>query len=50
MGAITLEKSNNLYWLGRYIERVFTGIINYQRLFDKMIDGDLEIYKEYCRN
>ena len=49
MGAITLEKSNNLYWLGRYIERVFTGIINYQHLFDKMIDGDLEIYKEYCQ-
>lgn len=49
MGAITLEKSNNLYWLGRYIERVFTSIINYQRLFDQMIDGNLEIYKEYCQ-
>ena len=28
---------------------MFTSIINYQRLFDKMIDGDLGIYKEYCQ-
>lgn len=49
MGAITLEKSNNLYWLGRYIERVFTSIKIYQDLFDRMLDGDLDIYHSYCQ-
>lgn len=50
MGAITLEKTNNLYWLGRYIERVFTSIRVYQKMFDQMIDDNAELYIEYCHN
>lgn len=49
MGAITLEKSNSLFWLGRYMERVFTTTRYYSRLFDIMLDKDPEIYHKYCQ-
>lgn len=49
MGAFTIEKTNNLYWLGRYIERVYQTINAYERLFDQMIDENPEIYHDFCR-
>lgn len=49
MGAFTIEKANNLYWLGRYIERVFISIAAYQDIFDRTIDGDEHAYHTFCK-
>lgn len=49
MSAFTIEKANNLYWLGRYIERVFISITAYQDIFDRIIDGDEHAYHDYCK-
>ena len=47
MGNVTIEKSNSLYWLGRYIERVFTTMDVYEDLFDEMLDGDDQCYHKF---
>ena len=50
MGAkITVEKANSLFWLGRYIERVYTTTLYYTKLFDIMLDQDPEAYHEYAK-
>lgn len=36
MGIISIEKANNLYWLGRYTERVFTTLRKFYRIFDSI--------------
>jgi len=48
MGTVTLSKLDNLYWLGRYMERVYQSIHMYRKLYDRLIDQDSEIYKEEC--
>ena len=47
MGIITLKKSNHLFWLGRYIERVYTTLKYYIKGVDKMIDKNPNYYAEY---
>ena len=49
MGIISVEQADNLYWLGRYTERVYTTIRLYFQSFDTMIDELSESYPEYCR-
>lgn len=50
MGIISVEKANNLFWLGRYTERVFTTLRKFFRVYDHMIeDENVEmLYREYC--
>lgn len=48
MGVISLEKSQNMYWLGRYTERVFTTLQAYIIYFDKMIDKGEIVYQQFC--
>ena len=48
MGIISLEKSNHLYWLGRYSERAFTTIRTFMEAYDTMLDQDPEAYKKIC--
>ncbi|MBQ6622629.1 MAG: alpha-E domain-containing protein [Mogibacterium sp.] len=48
MGTVTLSKLDNLYWLGRYIERVYQSIIMYKETYDKLIDQDAGLYKKEC--
>lgn len=48
MGAITIEKANNLFWLGRYIERVYTTTLHYMHIFDCMLDKEPTLYIDYC--
>lgn len=48
MGIISLEKHNNLFWLGRYAERALTSIKSFSKYFDSSIDSDLYNYKTYC--
>ena len=48
MGAITIEKANNLFWLGRYIERVYTTTLHYMQIFDCMLDKEPTLYIDSC--
>lgn len=50
MGIITIEKSNHLFWLGRYTERVYTTLKYYLIGSDRMIDEDTDYYAVYCEN
>ena len=48
MGIISLEKADQLLWLGRYTERVFTTLSSFFKYYDKMLDVDEEAYKKFC--
>lgn len=48
MGIISLEKSDHLYWLGRYTERVYTTLRNFYDIYDKMIESPEGVYVPYC--
>ncbi len=48
MGAISLEKSQQMYWLGRYTERVFTTLQAYTILFDETVDERQVVYDKFC--
>ncbi len=48
MGIISVEQSNNLFWLGRYSERVYTTVKVYANRYDIMIDEIAESYRKFC--
>ncbi len=48
MGIISVEKADNLLWLGRYTERVHTTLKEFFISYDKMIDMGDDFYKELC--
>jgi uncharacterized alpha-E superfamily protein len=47
MGTITVEYSSNLYWLGRYVERVYTTLNTFFNYCDKTLDKDKNSYKDF---
>lgn len=50
MGAITGININNLFWLGRYVERVFTTLNSFFKYADRFIEGGDEAYERYLRD
>ncbi|MDR0842338.1 MAG: alpha-E domain-containing protein [Acidobacteriota bacterium] len=48
MGAV-LGKTNRLFWLGRYNERVYTSVKFAVALYDRSIDGPPADYADVCR-
>lgn len=48
MGIISVEKADRLFWLGRYVERVFTTLNVFFDYFDKMLDSDDKAYIKFC--
>lgn len=48
MGIITVEKANQLFWLGRYVERVYTTIREFFIGYDRMLDEKEDSYKDFC--
>ncbi|MBQ0075395.1 MAG: alpha-E domain-containing protein [Prevotella sp.] len=44
---ISANKANRLYWLGRYVERVYMTLHLLRRVYDKMIDGQPEDYESF---
>lgn len=48
MGALTLNKIDRLYWMGRYAERVNTTLMFLMEYYDEMIDGDPMPHEEFC--
>ncbi len=49
MSNITTEKANQLFWLGRYAERVYTTCMEFFKGYDRMIDEEEVSYPDYCR-
>lgn len=49
MGIISLSKASRLYWLGRYTERVYTGLKQIKEIYDASVDGREADYVAYCR-
>lgn len=47
--AIPATKANRLFWLGRYVERVYLSLHLLRRCYDKMIDGDAHDFEAYYR-
>ena len=45
--AISANKANRLYWLGRYTERVYLSLHFLRRYYDQMIDGHPQNYEEF---
>lgn len=50
MGAITRININNLFWLGRYVERVFTTLNSFFKYADRFIEGGQETYEKYLED
>ena len=50
MGIISVEKADRLFWLGRYVERVFTTLNVFFDYFDKMLDSDATAYIKFCED
>ncbi len=48
MGIISIKSSDNLFWLGRYVERVFTTLKSFTECYDKMIDINDDEYVNFC--
>ena len=50
MGIISVEQADRLYWLGRYVERVYTTVKMYSQGFDQMIDVfPTDYYQNFCQ-
>lgn len=50
MGIITVEKTDRLFWLGRYLERAYTTLKEYIKNYDAMIDAESDYYKQVCED
>lgn len=46
---ISANKANRLFWLGRYVERVYMTLHLLRRVYDKMIDGDPADYEDFWK-
>ena len=49
MGIISVEHTNQLFWLGRYSERVYTTLRIFSDRFDSMLDLKETEYEEFCK-
>lgn len=48
MGIISVEKAGNLYWLGRYSERVFTTLKTFYTYYDRFLDMGPDAFLDLC--
>ncbi|MBR1476491.1 MAG: alpha-E domain-containing protein [Lachnospiraceae bacterium] len=49
MGIISLKHTDQLYWLGRYSERVYTTLKLFAEKYDSMIDLNEAEYEDFCK-
>jgi hypothetical protein len=47
MDIISVDHSSNLFWLGRYAERVYTTLFTFFDYYDKMLDKDKGCYRTF---
>lgn len=50
MGVISVKQTDRLYWLGRYMERVYTTMRLYFVTYDTMLDKMAKEYKAFCES
>ena len=48
MDYVSITKTNRLFWLGRYYERVSLTLRFIMERYDEMIDTDMFDYHQYC--
>ena len=48
MGPITLTSADQLYWLGRYTERVYTTLRRFFFTYDQSVDHGIEDFRDFC--
>ncbi len=50
MDTVSLSKNNRLFWLGRYAERVYRGVVTIHTVQDQLLDGEsVELDKLRCQ-
>lgn len=49
MGIISIKSTDNLFWLGRYVERVFTTLKMFSECYDILIDVDENAYVDFLK-
>jgi uncharacterized alpha-E superfamily protein len=50
MGIISVEHRGNLYWLGRYAERVYTTLHSFFDYYDITLDKDKNSYRNFLES
>jgi hypothetical protein len=49
METLSIVKAGNLFWLGRYTQRVYTILHFFRKYRDMIIDVDADSYHAFCR-
>ena len=49
MSMVTASKADNLYWLGRYTERVYTTLNQFFPFYDRVMDSDVEAFRPFAK-
>ena len=49
ISTISAEQADRLYWLGRYVERVFSTLRLFNRSLDRSSDQNGDDYVDFCR-
>ncbi len=49
LALVTASKAANIYWLGRYTERVHTTLTAFLPFYDHVMDTDVEAFKPFAR-
>lgn len=47
--TISAEQADRLYWLGRYVERVFSTLRLFNQSLDRMLDQNDDDYEDFCK-
>lgn len=49
LAHVTASKAENLFWLGRYTERVFTTLSAFFPFYDRVMDTDIDAFRPFAR-
>lgn len=49
LALVTASKADNLFWLGRYTERVFTTLSQFFLFYDRVMDTDVDAFRPFAR-
>ncbi len=49
LALVTASKADNLYWLGRYTERVFTTLSQFFPFYDRVMDTDVDAFRPFAK-
>lgn len=49
LALVTASKADNLFWLGRYTERVFITLSQFFPFYDRVMDTDVDAFRPFAR-